>query len=205
MPRHIVQQQRVIGDRLKRLRMNHDWTVEKLATSVGISKAYLSMIEGGKRRVHWTLIMRLLHSLGTTLCAFLTEHESVKGAEDGVHSRRPDRLVLNGPAPDERGHMPIPPPSGYTHILTPWHEGLETEVLEIYLEPHTEWTPEPISFPGRSVCVGTQGRLLLVTQRTEYVMLEGETLQYDGSQPHSLRNYTDNPARIIMTVTPVAI
>ncbi len=195
----------MVGDRLKRHRTDFEWTVERLARAAGISKAYLSMIEGGKRKVHWSLIMRLLHALDTTLCAFLTEHETVESAEDGVRSRRPNRLVLSGVPPDERGMIPLPPPSSYTHILTPWHSELATEVLEVYLEPHTEWTPEPVAFPGRVVCVGTQGRLLLVTRGTEYVMLEGETMEYDGSHAHSLRNYTDNPARVIMTVTPVAI
>lgn len=205
MPRHIAQQPRIIGDRLKRLRVGRDWTVERLADAAGISKSYMSMIEGGKRGVKWPLLMRILHALGTTLCAFLTEHETVSRAEDGIHSRRSSRIVLDGPAPDERGAMPIPPPSSYTHILTPWHEGLKSEVLEIYLEPHTEWTESPICFNGQSVCVGTQGRLLLVTQGTEYVMREGETLQFDGAQPHSLRNYTDYPARTIVMVTPVSI
>lgn len=205
MPRHIIHQPRLLGDRLRRLRIGRDWTVERLATAAGISKAYLSMIEGGKREPHWSILMRIVRSLGSTLCALLTDAESIPRADDDIHSRRSSRLVLEGPEPDEKGALPLPPPSGYTHILTPWHKGLQSEVIEIYLEPHSEWTPDPVSIPGQIVCVGIQGRLLLVTQETEYDMREGETLQYDGSHAHSLRNYTDNPTRTIMVVTPVAI
>jgi len=73
MPRHIIHQPRLLGDRLRRLRIGRDWTVERLATAAGISKAYLSMIEGGKREPHWSILMRIVRSLGSTLCALLTD------------------------------------------------------------------------------------------------------------------------------------
>jgi len=187
------------------VRVDRDWTVDRLAVAAGISKSYLSLIESGKRTAHWSLVMRIVHPLGLTLCSFLTEMETLEGTEENVRSRRSDRLVLSGPELDERGHLVGPASAGFTHILTPYHVELATEMIEIHLVPHSEWTPEPIAIPGHVALFGISGRLLLVIKGTEYVMNEGETMQYDGSSPHSLRNYTDAPVHVCMSITPVAL
>lgn len=204
MPRHIIHHPRYLGENLKRLRRSRDLTVERLAAAAGLSKGYLSMIETGKRTPHWSVIMRIVHALGETLCSFFTSAESIPPPEDNVRTRREDMILIEGDAPNERGQITWPPEGPYTLILTPQHPGLASELVEIYLPPHTEWTPEPISFAGTVTCVGLQGRLLLVLKGTEYVMRERESLQYDASAPHILRNYTDHGTRALLTISPVS-
>jgi transcriptional regulator with XRE-family HTH domain len=204
MPRHIIHHPRYLGENLKRLRRSRDLTVEKLAGAAGLSKGYLSMIETGKRTPHWSVIMRIVHALGETLCSFFTSAESIPPPEDHVRTRREDMILIEGEAPNERGQISWPPEGAYTLILTPHHRGLASELVEIYLPPHTEWTPEPISFGGTVTSVGLQGRLLLVLNGTEYVMRERECLQYDASTPHILRNYTDHGTRALLTISPVS-
>jgi transcriptional regulator with XRE-family HTH domain len=204
MPRHIIHQPRYLGDNLKRLRRSRDWTVERLADSVGVSKGYISMIETGKRTPHWMMVMRMAHALDTTLCHFFTAAEKVQEPEDGIRSRREDRIVIDGEPPDERGVLPRDRSKSYTHILTPWHPTIQSEVVEIMLAPHTEWTPEPITLAGHVSAWSAEGRLLLVRGGTEYIMYEGECLAYDASLPHQLRNYTDDPVRALLTMTPVS-
>jgi transcriptional regulator with XRE-family HTH domain len=202
MPRHIIHQPRYLGENLKRLRRSREWTVERLAEAAGVSKGYLSLIETGKRSPHWTVIMRIIHALNETMCGFFTGAESATAPEDGVLARRRDMILIEGDEPNERGVIPWPPVNRYTYILTPHHPGLASEVVEIFLPPHMEWTPEPISYSGHVACWGAQGRLLLVWNGIEYVMNEGDCLAYDASAPHILRNYTDHPARAILTITP---
>ncbi len=204
MPRHIIHHPRYLGENLKRLRRSRDWTVERLAGEVGLSKGYLSMIETGKRSPHWSVIMRIIHALGETLCGFFTSAESIPPPEDGIRTRREDMILIEGNPPSDRGDIPWPPDSPLTLILTSYHPGLRSETVEIFLPPHTEWTPEPIAFAGSVACVGLQGRLLLVVGGTEYVMRERECLNYDASIPHLLRNYTDHGTRALLTISPVS-
>jgi len=202
MPRHIINDPKYLGANLRRLRSSRDWTVERTAKAAGISKGYVSLVESGKRTPHWTVIMRIVHGLGETLCGFFTRAESIDPPEDGIRTRRTDRIVIEGETPDDRGNLP-PNPKGYTHILTPYHSGIRTEMVEIHLPPHTEWTPEPISFDARVTAYGVRGRLLMVGGGTEYIMHEGETLFYDARRPHSLRNYTDHSTLAVLAVEPV--
>lgn len=203
MPRHIIQHPRYLGENLKRLRRSREWTVEHLASEAGVSKGYLSMIETGKRSPHWTVVMRIIHSLGETLCSFFTTAESISPPEDGIRARREDLILIEGECPNERGQITSPPAGQYTHILTPFHEGISSEVVELFLPPHSAWTPEPITFTGDVVCWGAQGRVLLELDGDEHVMHEQECLAYAAATPHTLRNYTDHPSRALLVVTPV--
>lgn len=203
MPRHIIQHPRYLGENLKRLRRSREWTVERLAQEAGVSKGYLSMIETGKRTPHWTVVMRIIHVLGETLCSFFTGAESIQPPEDGIRSRREDLILIEGERPDEKGRITRPPAAQYTHILTPYHEGIRSEVVELFLPPHSAWTPERITFKGEVVCTGVQGRVLLELGGTEYVMHEHESLGYCAMTPHTLRNYTDDPSYALLVITPV--
>jgi transcriptional regulator with XRE-family HTH domain len=200
MPRHIIHQPRYLGENIRRLRQSRDWTLDRLATTVGLSKGYLSLIESGKRSPHWSVLMRMIHALGETLCGFFTRAESIPPPEDGIRTRREHMIILEGPMPDERGSVTVEATTPFTAIITPWHGALRTEVVEILLPPHTEWTPTPISFPGNVTAWGMGGRLLLVQSGTEYVIRDGECLLYDASVPHTLRNYTDHPTRAVLMV-----
>jgi transcriptional regulator with XRE-family HTH domain len=200
MPRHIIHQPRYLGENIRRLRQSRDWTIDRLGAAVGLSKGYISLIESGKRTPHWSVLMRMTHALGETLCRFFTRAESIPPPEDGIRTRREDMIILEGPTPDERGTIVVNDAVPFTAIITPWHAALQVEVIEISLPPHSEWTPTPISFPGSVTAWGMGGRLLLVRGGTEYVIRDGECLLYSAESPHMLRNYTDNPTRAVLLV-----
>ena len=200
MPRHIIHQPRYLGENIRRLRQSRDWTLDRLATAVGLSKGYISLIESGKRSPHWSVLMRMIHALGETLCGFFTRAESIPPPEDGIRTRREHMIILEGPMPDERGSITVDATTPFTAIITPLHAGLRTEVVEIMLPPHSEWTPTPISFPGNVTAWGMGGRLLLVQGRTEYVIRDGECLLYSAAELHALRNYTDMPTRAVLMI-----
>lgn len=50
------------GDRMRRLRADHGVTLKDMAEAIGVSSAYLSALEHGKRgRPGWHLIQRILN------------------------------------------------------------------------------------------------------------------------------------------------
>lgn len=207
MPRHIIHHPRYLGENLRRLRMRADMPAVRLAEAVGTSKAYISLIESGKRQPHWSTYMKMVHALGESLCSFFTMAESLPPPEDGMLSRRSQLIMVQGSKPDAADDaVPTSDTEAmpFTYILTPFHQGLVTETVEIGLRPHSEWTPEPISFAATVTAIGISGRLLLVQSGTEYILHAGESLHYDAALPHMLRNYTDEPTHAVLVVAPAA-
>lgn len=204
---HIVNSPEALGAALRRMRQLQEITVERLAERVGLSKGYISLVESGKRTPHWATLMKMLHVLGETLCTFLTREQSVAPPEENVRTRREDLLLVAGTPPDEWGRAPGEETGGYTWILTPHFEGMRSEIIELCLPPHTPWTPSSITFPAHVTAIGLEGQILLElgdTDRNEFVMARGETLQYDARRPHRLRNFTDGTAKSLLVVSPAA-
>lgn len=205
IPSHdVLDRSDVLGAQLRALRQSREQTLEEVAAASGLSKGYLSLVESGKRTPHWPTLLRILHALDGTLCGFLTAVEDVSPSDDGVRTRRKDLLVVSGAPPDRWGH-PRDDDSGYTWILTPYFEGIRSEVVELRLPPHTTWAPAPLSFNARVVLYALEGRILLEEigeNRDEFVAEEGETLQYDARNLHQLRNYTDVAARALLVISP---
>jgi transcriptional regulator with XRE-family HTH domain len=65
----------MLGERLKRRRGERGWTAAELARRSGVSRAYLSRLEGGATvRPSAAILERLAEALGTTV-ADLLEHD----------------------------------------------------------------------------------------------------------------------------------
>lgn len=199
-----------IGSRLRQLREGEGITLITLAEQVNLSKGYLSLIESGKKRPHWSTLMRIVHTLNSTLCEFLLREEDLERGKEEVQEGGGERTIrLAGNLPDQWGQVARGDEEGYTWIVTRQKEPyLRSEVLRFRLPPHTSWTPEPIVLRGSIVAYGLEGSTLLETGRTdrdEFTLQPGRTLSLDGRVPHRFRNPTDVPTEVLLVVTPPAV
>jgi transcriptional regulator with XRE-family HTH domain len=56
-----------IGERIKKRRLELDWTQERLAQESGLSKGFLSDVEAGKRSVGADSLLALANALGVSM------------------------------------------------------------------------------------------------------------------------------------------
>ena len=56
-----------IGDRIREVRENLDWTQDRLARTAGISKGFLSDVENNKRDISASNVLKLANALGASL------------------------------------------------------------------------------------------------------------------------------------------
>ena len=199
-----------LGRRLRALREKRGMTLARLAEDAELSKGYISQIESGKKRPHWSTLMRIVHVLDETLCGFLIPTGEVAARRQQVQTGGGEEMIpLAGNCPDEWGRVEGGDEDGYTWILTPEGEPpLRCEVLRFRLPPHTSWTPEPITIGGWLVAFGLEGETLMETgrlERDEFILHEGATLAFDGRGPHRFRNTTDLPSETLLTVTPPGV
>ena len=198
-----------LGHRLRTLREKQGMTLAALAEEADLSKGYISQIESGKKRPHWSTLMRMVHILEGTLCRFLMPEEVLPDSHRVQPGGGERTIPLAGNLPDEWGRIEGIDQEGYTWIVTPGGEPpLRSEVIRFRLPPHTSWTPEPISISGWIVAFGLHGETLLETgrlERDEFILRESHTLAFDGRGPHRFRNCTDTPCEVVLTVTPPGV
>lgn len=73
------------GDRIRELRDRQGWTQEKLAQEAGISKGFLSDVEGNKRNISSEYVLRVANALGASLDYLLRgEPGAREAAQDPV-------------------------------------------------------------------------------------------------------------------------
>lgn len=205
-PTHqIVHDPTTLGGHLRRLRQSRQMTVEGLASRVNLSKGYISLVESGKRTPHWLTLMKILHALDETLCSFLTWGGNVPLPKEGVRFGREQVILIAGSEPDEWGLVPNADTEGYTWILTPHRQEMQSEVIRFRLPPRSAWTPELLTLPAHGTLFGLEGEALLEVEeehRDEFIIGEGEVLQFDCNRPHRFRNYTNTPAEVLLTIMP---
>ncbi len=202
----VTQDPELLGGLLREMRKSQGLTVAKLATLIGRSKGYISLVESGKRTPHWGTMFRMVHAMNQTLCSFLTSVQQTPLPEENVRSGNEQLIVVTGSGPDEWGYTPNADTEGYTWILTPHHQTAHSTVVRFRLPPHTAWTTDTMAYPASATAFGMEGRILLElsgAERNEFVLAPGEAMQFNTERPHRFRNFTDHPAECLLVVAPV--
>jgi transcriptional regulator with XRE-family HTH domain len=84
------------GQELKEARLRKDWTQQHAAEKLGITQAYLSMVEGGRRVLPYSLARRAVEVLHARPTA-LPLHEEGVGAPSGSEKLRSELGALGYP------------------------------------------------------------------------------------------------------------
>jgi transcriptional regulator with XRE-family HTH domain len=91
--------------RIRRLRQEHGWTLERLAGETGLSKPYLGRLEAGERQPSLAALLALGRAFGLSVSELLGQEETA------------DEVVVRGDSsPEQRGnglrYQPLSPRAG---------------------------------------------------------------------------------------------
>src|SRR5215475_13144893 len=94
-----------IGQRLRQLRIDRSLRQSDVAKQIGVSPAYLNLIEKGRRTIQFPLLWKALEHLGQDLESFMSSPPS---ARPGGARGRPRRSARQDPRA-RRGRPRAPP------------------------------------------------------------------------------------------------
>src|SRR3954470_14347114 len=162
-----------VGPRLKRLRIQRNFTLTGVSTSTGISKSTLSRLETGQRRPTLELLLALSHAYRVPL------DDLVAAPEEGDPRirLRPNRV---------KGRTVIP--------LTREPDGMQAWKIVI---PTSKVTPEPRSHEGSEWIYVLSGRMRFVLGDQDCVLGPGDVASFDTRVPHWFGSTGDGPAEIL--------
>jgi transcriptional regulator with XRE-family HTH domain len=199
-----------VGRRIREHRERSNLSLRELARRLGISPSAISQIETGKSRPSVSTLYSIVSELGMSLDELFSGDGWTPPRRRPQPSVAPARLqpMREGDAPIER------------HVQRAGHRlaiDLETGVRWERLTPHAD--PEAdflhvvydvggasaecdrfIRHSGREYGLVLSGRLQLTVGFDEYVLGPGDSICFDSTVPHRLRNVGDEPAHGIWFV-----
>ncbi|MGF1430059.1 helix-turn-helix domain-containing protein [Kitasatospora sp. LaBMicrA B282] len=155
-----------LGARLREHRLAARLTLEAAAARAGLSPAYLSRLETGRRQPSLPVLLSLARLYGATVAGLL-----------GEQAAAPDPVVRGGSiTPGHSGGW------GYRRAGVP---GLAMQALRVHIPPGLQDAVVRVH-AGEEWLHVLQGRLRLTLGRTGHLLEPGDSAQFDSLTPHRL-------------------
>jgi len=177
-----------VGETIRHLRRERNWTIDELSHASGVSKSMLSQIERDLTNPTVATLWRLTSALGVPIEEALRgpaavpvpviEHQAAHATPSIGNADGSVRLRVLGPL-SLAGRVE-------------WYELLAQPGGVLASEPHPDGTEEHLSV--------LEGRLQVEAGGATHEALKGETVRYAADQRHAIRNPAAEPARALLLV-----
>jgi len=176
---------RVLGDLLRSARAGR-FTIDELSRRAGVSGGRISQIERGLANPSFDTLWKLAGALEIPLGSFFQG----PAAEGRTLVRR-----------DERKRLVLPHDDLVYELLTPDLRGA-LEVFRFHVPPGFDNSARPITHRGEECIHLLEGSLAVSVDGREYVLEDGDSVTYEATLPHFVRNPGNETAVAIAAVTP---
>ena len=176
-----------IGGRMRALRRERGWTLEDLAERTGLSRAYLSRLEGGERQPSLSVLSEVAHAYGISFSSLFAPEPETK---NGVTVRGRDARIQRG-----RGLL-------YTRLsASDWAFNLQP--MRVVVPAERGEGEDLYRHEGEQWVYVLSGRLRLELSGEEFVLEPGDAAHFDADQPHKLTALDGQDAEIILVACAV--
>jgi transcriptional regulator with XRE-family HTH domain len=177
-----------IGEQVRRLRKERNWSLEELSQRSGLSISFLSQVERGQTSLSISSLKAIADAFGEPLYHFfplpLNSSSIVRAGEAKwvrIEGSEVRYGILGGPL-----------------------DGKVLEPLLVELPPHYEGPP-PFAHEGEEFGYVLEGSLTLIFQDEIHELNAGDSVHFLSRIPHTWKNLGDVPVRAIWVVTPKII
>ncbi len=180
---------KIVGRKLKAIRLKHDLTIQELATRSGVSSNMISRIERGLTIPSVQILMKLAEVFQKSLDYFVEEvtttHEVVFSSPgqrdttvyDDEHNMHTESFTSGLRDPQFMSFICIVPRGGSSGRQQMYH-------------------------PGDELLVLMEGQLEVTIAGERYLLEPGDSLSFKSHLPHRWDNVGDGDARVIWTLSP---
>lgn len=178
----------IIGQRLRALRKEFDWTLAEVASRTGISVGTLSKLENGKTQLNFSSVNKLAEGLGLRVTDFTnpgpraTGMRSVTLGGEGTIFRTPDidyEVLCSDVANHNQGYLKAVVKATEFDPALPWHRHRGQEFLYVL-----------------------SGRMELYTELYEPLLLKkGDSILFDSSVGHHYVSRGRTLAEILISMS----
>ena len=175
-----------IGEKIKRMRLQHDLTQEELADRCELSKGFISLLERDLTSPSIATLIDILECLGTDLPNFFSQklQEKVVFSKDDVSIKQ-----------DEEGLK------GWIGWLVPNAQKNSMEPILLELGPGGE-TEQDMPHEGEEFGYLLSGAVQIIVGERVHRAKKGESFYFKSTEPHKLKNIGKTTAKLLWVSTP---
>jgi transcriptional regulator with XRE-family HTH domain len=172
-----------LGGKLAVARAERGWSLQQLADRAGLSPAAIHKIEKSGMTPTIASLMKIAAALGKSVSYFIDESEPLRPV---THIRADERQRLY----TSKSGLTLENVSGrYGPFFV---AGAEAQV-----DAGADSGPQPMTHPGEELVILLEGSMRFVVGGEPYELVEGDSLHFRTTLPHSWANPADRPARAI--------
>ncbi|MBT4889173.1 MAG: helix-turn-helix transcriptional regulator [Rhodospirillales bacterium] len=179
-----------VGDQIRDLRKAQNLTITDLAEKLGRSVGYISQIERNISPVAIDRLKEIAEAMGVQISWFF------QGRTEGPEEER-DMIVRRG----NRRHLTFTGSGLREELLSPNLSG-DFEMIMTTYEPQATTGEELYARPCQEAALVIEGRLQVWIGERTFILEEGDTMTFNGLEPHSSANPDDTPARVVWVMSP---
>jgi transcriptional regulator with XRE-family HTH domain len=168
-----------LSQRLKSLRKEQGWSLDRTAKETGVSKAMLGQIERGESSPTIATLWKIAGGFHTSLSSFI---DSNQDDEASPEIREADRL-RHQPASDEM----------LVASLFPYEQQYGFELFELTLLPGYERFSDPHDKGVTEHVIVIKGEMELLVEGHWQLLKQGDAVRFSADKPHGYRNSSDHP------------
>lgn len=172
-----------LGDKIKQLRLQCDFTQEELAVRCELSKGYISQLENDLTSPSISTLNDILMALGSSLKDFFQEEQEetvVFGEQDFIENAS-DEMVFKWLVPNAQKNL--------------------MEPVKIVLNPKCQ-TQEDLPHEGEEFGFCLSGEITLHLGKRKYIIKKGESFYYKADKVHYIINTKDEKASFLWISSP---
>lgn len=180
--------QKAISDRIRKLRLEREWSLDKLADRTGISKSYLSQIENCEKNPPIGTLTKIAFGLGVD-AIYLISGE-MRQANNGNYCS----MVR---ADERRPIIHRGAPIGYQYESINFNK--KDRIMDAYVVTIGHELPkEPLIHEGQEIVYALEGRYEFYYDGQKMTVSPGDCLCFDSNRPHYSRSIDEEPAKVLV-------
>lgn len=177
----------LLGERIKRCRLEKNLTLKEVEVKADVSATHVSEIERGMTSPTVGALAKIAGALGTQPSYFLQSS-----------AYPPVSVVRRGKRATYTYHdwgMKMQRLSnGLAHMAMSF--------LEVELEPGQNQNLDPVTHTGEELLHILKGVVEIVVGSTRHLLKEGDSIHFHSKEPHTIRNIGDGVARALWVASP---
>jgi transcriptional regulator with XRE-family HTH domain len=193
-----------LGERLRRTRAERGFSLREMARRLDVSPSLVSQIETGKIQPSVRTLYAIVSELGVSLDAIFAGN-GVEGQDHRPTAAQPPRPGGEGRGPfvqraEDRSGVDLETGVRWERLTT--RDERDVEFLFTIYPPGSESAPADalVRHNGREFGLVLSGRLSVTIGFEDYVLGPGDSISFESTTPHRLRNDGLEPVTAVWVV-----